>query len=45
MLPVPTFNSIGQVSYTPATKGNKMKGSGNGTNLGYVSSEFGNIKV
>jgi len=44
MLPVPTFNSIGQVSYTPATK-SKMKGNGNGTNLGYVSSEFGNIKV
>ena len=44
MLPVPTFNSIGQVSYTPATKG-KMRGNGNGTNLGYVSSEFGNIQV
>lgn len=44
MLPVPTFNSIGQVSYTPATKG-KMKGKGNQTQFGTVSSEYGNIKV
>lgn len=41
MLPVPTFNSIGQISLTPATKGGKMKGFGNQTQLGFVSSEYG----
>ncbi len=45
MLPIATFNSIGQVSYTPATtKVGKMKGSGNQTQLGFVSSEYGNPK-